>query len=173
MSSQSLFASCSSDRSVRIWDVREKARNKCATLIADAHKTDVNVISWSPCVGELLISGSDDGGFKIWDTRSTAAGPMANFLWHKKPITSVHWHPTDETVLTVACEDNSVSIWDMAVEEEEGHQKLAGADHFPAQLLFLHQGMRDPKEVRWHPQLPGVCLVTAATGFNIFKSCNM
>eukprot|EP00434_Breviolum_minutum_P027968 symbB.v1.2.024745.t1/scaffold2366.1/size81172/3 len=42
---------------------------------------------------------------------------MANFLWHKQPITSVDWHPSDETVLAVASADDSVSLWDMAVEE--------------------------------------------------------
>eukprot|EP00929_Paragymnodinium_shiwhaense_P048408 TRINITY_DN24478_c0_g1_i1.p1 TRINITY_DN24478_c0_g1~~TRINITY_DN24478_c0_g1_i1.p1 ORF type:complete len:486 (-),score=142.25 TRINITY_DN24478_c0_g1_i1:293-1750(-) len=172
--SQSLFASCSSDKSFRVWDVREKNRSKSAVHVPKAHTSDVNVLSWSPCVGELLATGSDDGAFKIWDTRNTSAGPMANFKWHPKPITSIDWHPSDETVLIVASEDDCVSIWDMAVEDDdEGAEKPPGAEHYPAQLLFLHQGQKDPKEVRWHPQLPGVAICTAASGFNIFKTCNM
>eukprot|EP00439_Symbiodinium_sp_Y106_P039447 s1922_g4.t2 len=59
---------------------------------------------------------ADDGSFKIWDTRHVAAGPMANFKWHRQPICSVDWHPTDETVLAVASADDSASLWDMAVE---------------------------------------------------------
>jgi len=173
-SSQSLFASCSVDHSVRVWDVRETGRKKSAVHVPDAHTSDVNVLSWSPCVGELLLTGSDDGGFKIWDTRNVSAGPMANFAWHRKPITSVDWHPTDETVLAVASEDHCVSLWDMAVEDDNGRREdPPGADHYPAQLLFLHQGLRDPKEVHWHPQLPSVCLTTAASGFNVFKTCNI
>lgn len=170
----SLFASCSSDCSVRVWDIREKSRSKSAVHIKDAHGSDVNVLSWSPCVGELLVTGSDDGGFKIWDTRNVSAGPMANFLWHKKPITSVDWHPTDETVLCVASEDHMVSLWDMAVEDDRvGQEKVPGESHFPPQLLFVHMGQQDPKEVRWHPQIPSVCIATAASGFNIFKTCNI
>lgn len=39
----------------------------------------------------------------------------------------------------------------------------------PPQLLFLHAGQEDVKEVRFHRQLPGVVFSTAADGFNIFK----
>jgi len=169
-----VFASCGSDKSVRVWDLREANRKKAAVLIEEAHSADVNVLSWSPCVGELVVSGSDDGGFKVWDTRNTSAGPMANFLWHRKAITSVDWHPTDETVLIVSSADDCVTIWDMAVEDDEvGKEKMAGAEHYPPQLLFLHMGQKDVKEVKWHPQLSGVAMTTAASGFNIFKTCNM
>ncbi|CAK9117088.1 unnamed protein product [Durusdinium trenchii] len=174
-SAQSTFASCSADGSLKVWDIREKDRKKASINMPDAHGgSDVNVLSWSPIVGELIVTGADDGGFKIWDTRHVAAGPMANFLWHRQPVTSVDWHPSDETVLAVASADDSVSLWDMAVEDDApGREVPPGADHFPPQLLFLHQGQKEPKELRWHPQLSSVCIVTAASGFNIFKTCNI
>jgi len=171
---QSVFATCSADQSFRVWDVREKDRNKASIIVENAHAADINVLSWSPCVGELIATGADDGSFKIWDTRSTGAGPMANFAWHKKAITTIDWHPTDETTLALASDDNSVSIWDMAVEDDqEGAERPPGADDYPAQLLFLHMGQQEPKEIKWHPQLPGVCISTAGSGFNIFKTCNV
>jgi len=171
----SIFASASADSSARIWDVREQNRQKSAVHIKEAHSSDVNVLSWSPCVGELLATAGDDCAFKVWDIRNIAAGPMANFMWHKKPITSIDWHPTDETTLVLASEDSCVSLWDMAVEDDRDgtEEEMPGTEHYPAQLMFVHQGQRDPKEVRWHPQLPGVCICTASTGFNIFKTCNM
>ena len=64
---ENVFAACSADCSVRIFDVRRKANSMLC--IEGAHTQDVNVISWNPLVGFLLASGSDDGGFKIWDLR--------------------------------------------------------------------------------------------------------
>jgi ribosome assembly protein RRB1 len=42
-----VFASCSSDRTVRIWDTRRKAGSMIDVV---AHEDDVNVISWNRCV---------------------------------------------------------------------------------------------------------------------------
>ena len=35
-------------------------------------------------------------------------------------------------------------------------------------LLFVHQGMDDPKEAKYHPQIPGLVMTTAADGFSVF-----
>eukprot|EP00435_Cladocopium_sp_Y103_P015161 s1401_g3.t1 len=56
---QSTFASCSSDGSFKVWDIREKDRKKPAINVSDAHGgSDVNVLSWSPIVGELIVTGA-------------------------------------------------------------------------------------------------------------------
>ncbi|CEL92939.1 unnamed protein product [Vitrella brassicaformis CCMP3155] len=169
-----VFASASADCSVRVWDTRAEER-KSAVQIPHAHPRDVNVLSWNPSVGELLLTGADDGCFKVWDIRNTSVGPMANFHWHKEPITSVDWHPTDQACLVVSAADNTVSIWDMSVEDDtEPGQKLPdGAEYYPPQLLFLHQGQKDIKEVKFHPQITSVIISTASDGFNIFKTSNI
>lgn len=59
----------------------------------------------------LLVSGSDDCSFKVWDLRFVREGraePIAHFKWHTKPIVSVEWHPADETSLVVGSSDNQV-----------------------------------------------------------------
>lgn len=63
-----VFASCSADRSIRIWDVRVKGRKSVFGLEA-AHDSDVNVISWNKFSTYLLLSGGDEGGIKVWDLR--------------------------------------------------------------------------------------------------------
>lgn len=64
-----VFASCSADRSIRIWDIRAKGR-KNVVGIAPAHESDVNVISWNKGTSYLLISGGDEGQIKAWDLRN-------------------------------------------------------------------------------------------------------
>jgi len=68
-SEATVFASCSADQSVRIWDVRVKNK-KNVVGITKAHDSDVNVISWNKGTSYLLASGGDEGGIKIWDLRN-------------------------------------------------------------------------------------------------------
>ena len=175
---QNVFASCSSDGTLRVWDVR--TTNRCA-LTVQAHDTDVNSLSWNRCEQHLMATGADDGSFRIWDLRTFGAAAqgkpvdhVAHFKWHRGPVTSVEWHPTDASVLCASGEDDQVSIWDLAVEpdnEAAAALKTEGSDRdVPAQLLFVHQGQRNVKEAHWHRQLPGVIVSTAETGFNLFKT---
>ncbi|KAF4698384.1 hypothetical protein FOZ63_021336, partial [Perkinsus olseni] len=152
------MATAGVDGTIRLWDMEGYSAKPGLTIMA--HDTDVNVISWNPEVGDLLLSGADDGSFKVWDVRNTGHGPMANFKWHRDAVTSVDWYPYDETLLAVASADNTVSLWDMSVEadddEVQGGQHLEGEEDYPAQMMFLHQGQTGVKEVKFHPQLPGV-----------------
>ena len=64
-----VFASCSADRSIRIWDVRTKGRKSVAGIVT-AHESDVNVISWNRLTTYLLVSGGDEGAIRTWDLRN-------------------------------------------------------------------------------------------------------
>ncbi|KAF8506580.1 glutamate-rich WD repeat-containing protein [Russula emetica] len=184
-SEATVFASCSADQSVRMWDVRSKGRQNVAG-IENAHKSDVNVISWNRSTAYLLVSGGDEGGIKVWDLRNvkkrgTSAPdptPVASFTWHQAPITSVEWHPTEDSVFAASGADDQVTLWDLAVEQDDDETGAMddtpenGRD-VPPQLLFVHQGQKEVKEVHWHPQIPGTILSTARDGFNIFKTISV
>ncbi|XP_006454036.1 hypothetical protein AGABI2DRAFT_213648 [Agaricus bisporus var. bisporus H97] len=184
LSEPTIFASCSADQSIQIWDVRTKGRKSVAGIM-QAHESDVNVISWNRTTTNLLVSGGDDGGIKAWDLRNVkkkGSGepdptPVAHFAWHSKPITSIEWHPTEDSIFAASGADDQVTLWDLAVEhdtEEMGMDDTnAGEKEVPPQLLFVHQGQEDIKEVHWHPQIPGTVISTASDGFNIFKTISV
>ena len=170
-----VFASCSADRSIKIWDVRQRAK---PALSVAAHDDDVNVISWSPLATPMLASGGDDGRLRVWDLRSFSDGAfVANFAHHRAPITSVGWSPWEAAMLSAAAADNTLTVWDLSLERDtEAEAAMAASteqadapDDLPPQLLFVHQGQTNIKEVRWHPQCVGLMLSTAADGINAFK----
>lgn len=157
------FASASADGSIRLWDTRLSA----SSVIASAHGgADVNVISWNTLSDHLLASGGDDGVIRVWDLRN--ASQALCHQWHKEAITSIEWSPHDPSCLTAAGADHQVTLWDFTVTASESM-----LPDVPAELLFIHQGQRDVKEVHWHPQMTGTLISTAADGFNIFRTISI
>ena len=201
-SERTVFTSASSDGTVKIWDTRSKSRT--AAISVKVSDTDVNVLAWSAQTAHLLATGADDGQWAVWDLRhwkplsnnsskkGTAAvedqqqqtlnqvqqsqpKPVASFAFHKEQITSLEWHPTDDSIVAVAAADNTVTTWDLAVElddeEEGGGNGGAEADMngVPPQLMFVHYA-ESVKECHWHPQIPGVIMATGGEGFGVWKA---
>ena len=57
-------------------------------------------------------------------------------------------------------------------KEEKGFHFVYKTDEdieIPPQLMFLHQGQNDMKELRFHPQFRTLLFTTAADSFNIFR----
>ncbi|KTW29926.1 uncharacterized protein T551_01870 [Pneumocystis jirovecii RU7] len=177
-SEKNVFASASSDGTIKIWDIRNK-EHKPALSVNIYTNVDINVISWNKNVSYLMASGADDGKFNIWDLRtfqsSSTPSSIASFSWHSAPITSIEWHPLEKSVISVS--DNShVSLWDLSVEiddEDQFTKEAEGLDHIPSQLMFIHMGGKDIKETHWHPQIPGCLISTSSIGIQIFKTISI
>lgn len=101
--------------------------------------------------------------------------PLAHFTYHTGAITSIEWSPHDESMLSVSSDDNQLSIWDLSVEADDSdlaanaQAQAEGIADLPPQLLFLHCGQREIKEIHFHPQIPGTVISTAEDSFNVFK----
>ena len=191
---KNIFTSVGVDKCIRIWDIRNNKKEHVAR-IQNAHKYDINVCSWNPHSDHqhLLLTGSDDHSFKIWDLRKLYGGNNNNnkfnkklkkcghyYLssWHIGPITSIEWHPNDSSCAMVASEDNQISIWDFSLEEDNAlpntGAKLENNNiKIPPQLTFIHGGQQDVKEIHFHPQIPNMCISTAGSGFHLFQPDNL
>ncbi|PON50454.1 WD repeat containing protein [Parasponia andersonii] len=178
-----IFASCSVDGTIAIWDVRT---GKKPVDSFKAHDADVNVISWNRLASCMLASGSDDGTFSIHDLRSLKNKErdtvVAHFAFHKHPITSIEWSPHEASTLAVSSADNQLTIWDLSLERDEEEEaefraktkeEVNAPQDLPPQLLFVHQGQKDIKELHWNSQIPGMIISTAGDGFNILMPSNI
>lgn len=179
-SERTVFATGGCDGYVRIWDTRSKKHKPSINIIAS--QSDVNVISWSEQVNYLLASGHDDGSWGVWDLRNFKPNqekvtPVASYNFHKAPITSINFNPLDASIIAVGSEDNTVTLWDLAVEADDEEIKqqrreIKEMEDIPPQLLFVHW-QKDVKEVQWHRQIPGALVSTGKDGLNIWKTISV
>ncbi|GKY97180.1 hypothetical protein MPSEU_000676400 [Mayamaea pseudoterrestris] len=155
---------------IRIFDTRAPHKAMLGHKI-HANGADVNVLSWNRLVSNLLATGGDDGTLSVWDLRhfsKESPDPLARFTVHKTPITSVEWHPTDESMLA-ASDDSGAYVYDLSVEEDATTKDL----EIPPQLLFVHCGSEQFKEVHWHPQISSCLMATALSGYSVFIPSNL
>ena len=174
---------------MRLWDARQESKCKGVQGVRVAKPgIDANVIAWNRLVPYLMAVGLDDGTSQVLDLRMLSAltspkaksyamsTPVAQFSWHRGPITSITWHPQEESVLAMTGADDQLTIWDLSLERDPEAMDGPLADlesQLPPQLLCIHQGQSDMKEVHFHPQLRHVAVSTALTGFHIFRSISL
>lgn len=106
-----MFASCSGDSTIRIYDYEFKEQVK----ILKGHTHSVNTISWA---GSVLVSGSSDMTIKLWKSdNKTNESDFGQFLCFKTLVGHEHSvskvYNIKNTDITVSCSrDKTLKFWD-------------------------------------------------------------
>ncbi|XP_014293337.1 pre-mRNA 3' end processing protein WDR33 isoform X1 [Halyomorpha halys] len=148
--SDSKFASCSDDGTIKIWDFYRCQEERTLR----GHGADVKCVHWHPQKA-LIISGSKDNQqpVKLWDPKSGSS--LATIHAHKSTVMDVKWNNNGNWFVT-ASRDHLLKLFDIRnvnteVQVFRGHKKEASsvAWHPIHEGLFCSGGS-DGAILFWH-----------------------
>jgi len=123
--SDRIFASCSVDSDIKIWDLGNKKAPLLHTL--DEHLGYVTCIEWIPGA-DKLISSSFDYSLKIWDTNE---GVLLHSLEKHADAVTKFSLSRDLDYIVSAGNDGDINFWDARdgewVQSYEGAGRIMGA----------------------------------------------
>ncbi|WVQ84134.1 hypothetical protein IAT38_006281 [Cryptococcus sp. DSM 104549] len=114
---KNLFLTCSSDSTLRIWDVTNRRKQKSVIVVKSKERgarTKVTACAWS-ADGKLIAGVCLDGTLHVWETASNLARPK----WSNE---TAHTKNTETTGVAFARDgfrlvtrggDNTVKLWDI------------------------------------------------------------
>ncbi|RKP07639.1 WD40 repeat-like protein [Thamnocephalis sphaerospora] len=118
------LATCSSDRSIRIFDIDTEGNQRLVDVLK-GHDGPVWQIGWAhPKFGTILASCSYDGRVLVWKESDGAWEKIKEHAFHTASVNSVSWAPHElGPMLACASSDGRVSVltfkddgtWDTAI----------------------------------------------------------
>ncbi|KAL7418017.1 WD40-repeat-containing domain protein [Mrakia frigida] len=106
---------------VKLYDIQSTTNNNPIATF-EGHTANITSLAFH-CEGKWIVTGSEDGSLKIWDTRTSHI--QRNYD-HRSPVNDVVIHPNQGEL--VSCDqDGSVKVWDLA-ENTCTHELVPDAD---------------------------------------------
>ena len=127
-SQEHLLASCSEDRTMRVWDTR--VGQECM-FFENAHRGSVNAVQFHPLASFQIATGGSDRIVKLWDMRKPEAA-VHQLVYHSNSV----WAPFSETVLASSGCDRRVVMWD--VQKINLPPTYNDDKYAPPELSFVH-----------------------------------
>jgi len=145
----SKFATCSDDGTVRIWDFLSCVEEK----VMRGHGADVKGVDWHPTKA-LVVSGSKDSQqpIKLWDPKT--GNSLATLHAHKNTVMDVKWNSNGNWLLT-ASRDHLIKIFDIRNMSQEmqtfrGHKKeVSTLSWHPVHETLFASGGSDGSILFW------------------------
>ncbi|SCU93054.1 LAMI_0E13058g1_1 [Lachancea mirantina] len=144
--SRGLLATSSSDRKIKLVNLKHQKFNVIEELDDSAHKKTVRSVAWRPH-SHILAAGSFDSTISIWGKEENAdyidgeldTELLAIIEGHDNEVKSVAWSH-DGFFLASCSRDKSVWIW----EADEAGEEFEC-------ISVLQEHSQDVKHVVWHP----------------------
>eukprot|EP01083_Nonionella_stella_P280728 955014_1 len=148
------FATSATNSTVILWNL-SYVGSKMQLRILNDHSRTVNRICWHSN-GTTLLSASQDGTTKLWDTRTR--DPAAHtFCGESQSVRDVQYHPSQTHSFACSFDSGAVQIWDDRkpsnwVKQIRGHHAgpVLAIDWHPSDENLLATGSRDKTIKIWH-----------------------
>ena len=95
------------DNTIRCWDTNTMENKQTMTGNKVIISMDYNKKN------ELIATGHEDNGIRIWDLRTDAKVVTKQLKSHSGWISNVSWHPTIDHLLLTSSYDKTIKLWDI------------------------------------------------------------
>ncbi|KAL2118478.1 hypothetical protein VTJ04DRAFT_8138 [Mycothermus thermophilus] len=117
---------------VKFFDIR--STNPSPVSVFEGHTGNVTGVAFH-CDGQWMVTSSEDGTVKIWDTRT---GQIQRSYNHRSPVNDVVIHPNQGEV--ISCDrGGSIRLWDLA-ENTCAHQLIPEEDVSVSSVTVANDG---------------------------------